>query len=79
MDFNLNRELIKQTPLVTPAYASRNERRGLGTLHHICEEISNVVTKHLFQIGDHMRLANCSFAEAYQVNLFLVIEFFFFC
>jgi len=66
MDFLMNAAIVKQAKKAYPVYTDRKRRVGLGTLHHITEEISNVVTKHLFQIGDQMRLTNCSFEEAYK-------------
>ena len=47
-------------------YINRATRVGVGTMHHIVEEISNVITKHFFKIGDQMRLENCSFEDAYR-------------
>ena len=67
MDFNLNAAVIKQMNKVVPVYTDSANSIGMGTLHHITEEISNIVTKHLFQIGDQMRLANSTFEEAYKV------------
>jgi hypothetical protein len=66
MDYELNAALIRQTTVVVPVYTDRANSIGVGTLHHITEEVSNVVTKHLFQIGDQMRLANQTFEEAYR-------------
>lgn len=65
-DFLMNAALIRQTKIVKPFYVDKAKNIGVSTLMHVTEEISNVVTKHFFQIGDQMRLANCTFQEAYK-------------
>ena len=65
-DFIMNAALIRQTKIVKPFYVDKAKNIGVSTLMHVTEEISNVVTKHFFQIGDQMRLANSTFQEAYK-------------